>query len=88
MRNTQSNQRVGEIGTSGHAQPPVVEKRSGTTLGGVELVQNWTVDNCGDKLAFALQRHRNREQGYSVQEIGGPVEWVDNPAIATVRFRG
>src|SRR5690606_29325371 len=49
-----------------------------------ELIHRRIVDHPGDKLALPLQRDGNGEDRDAVQEVGGAVQRVDNPAVLLV----
>ena len=68
----------------GDAQAAVVHEGAAAALGGVELVHRRIVDDAGDELALALQRDRDGEDRDAVQEIGGAVERIDDPAVLVV----
>ena len=69
---------------AGDAQAAVVEEGAAAALGGVELVHGRIVDHAGDDLALPLQRDRDREDRDAVQEVGGAVERIDDPAVLVV----
>ena len=81
MRNAAADHRVDQFAATGDAQPAVIEESAATALGGVELVHRRVVDDAGDDLALALQRDGNGKQRNAVQEIGGAVQRVDDPAV-------
>ena len=53
-------------------------------LGRAQLVVDRIVDEGGNDLAVALQRDGDGEQRNAVQEVGGAVERVDDPAMGLV----
>ena len=75
---------VGELAAPGDAQAAVVHEGAAAAFGGVKLVHGRIVDDAGDQLALALQRDRDGEYRDAVQEIGGAVERVDDPAVLVV----
>ena len=85
MRHAGGDHRVGEVAAAGDAQPPVVEEGAAAALGDVKLVQDRVVDDAGDELALALERDRDGEERDAVQEVGGAVERIDDPADARGR---
>ena len=76
--------RFGEPAARRDAQPPVVDEGAGALLGPEHLVADRLVDHAGDDLAVALERDRDGEERQAVQEIGGAVERIDDPAMAPV----
>ncbi len=60
-------------------------ERALAAFGDEQVFVRRIVDQPGDDRAFALQRDRDREVRDAVQEIGGAVERVDNPAVGFVR---
>ena len=67
------------------AHAAVVVERALALFGDIEVVARGIIDEAGDDLALALQRHGNRENRYSVQEVRSAVERVDMPYVAFVR---
>ena len=53
-------------------------------LGGEQLLVGRVVDQAGDDGALALERDRDGEMRNAVQEIGGAVERIDDPAVGLV----
>ena len=53
-------------------------------LGDEQFVIGRIIDHAGDDGAVALERDRHREMRDAVQEIGGAVERIDDPAVASV----
>ena len=68
----------------GDPQAPVVEEGAGAALGDIEFVDDRIVDDAGDDLALALERQRDGEDRDAVEEIGGAVERIDDPAVGLV----
>ena len=62
----------------------VVHEGAAAALGRIELVHRRIVDDAGDQLPLAFQRDRDGEDRDAVQEIGGAVERVDDPAMLVV----
>ena len=83
-RNAGADQRVGQMAARRDAQAPVVDIGAGALLGPEHLVAQRLVDDAGDDLAVALERDRDREMRDAVQEIGGAVERIDDPAVMRV----
>ena len=65
----------------GHPQPAVVEVGAVAALGAEQLVAQGVEDDAGGDLAMLLERDRDRPVRQAVQEVGGAVERVDDPAI-------
>ena len=63
----------------------VVEERALAFLGDEQLVGDRIVDEAGDDDAFALERDRDGEMRNAVQEVGGAVERIDDPAYVSCR---
>ena len=78
---------VGQLLALRHPQPAIVEKRAGTPLGHVELVDDRIVHDRRDELALAFECERYGEERDAVQEIRGAVERVDDPAVAAILAR-
>src|ERR1700728_1310499 len=72
----------------GHPDALAVEKGALAALGDKKLVVGRIVDERGDDGAVALERDRDREMRNAVQEIGGAVERIDDPAVALVGAGG
>ena len=68
----------------GDAQAAIVDEGAGAAFGDVELVHDRVVDHAGDDLVVALERHRDREDRDAVQEVGGAVERIDDPAMGPI----
>src|SRR5208283_55416 len=77
--------RFGQSAARRDAHAAVVVERALALFGDVEVVARGIIDEAGDDLALSLQRHRNRENRYSVQEVRRAVERVDMPHVAFVR---
>ena len=65
---------------AGDAQPPVVEPGAGALLGHEHLVLGRVVDDARHDLALVLEADRDRPVRQAVQEVGGAVERIDDPA--------
>ncbi len=65
----------------------VVEIRALAALGDEHFVVGRIIDHAGDDGAVALEPDRHREMRNAVQEIGGAVERIDDPAVALVGAR-
>ena len=79
---------VGQRIAGRDAQAAVVHEGAAATLGDIELVHDRIVDHAGDDLALALQSQRNGEDRNAVQEIGGAIERIDDPAMGASRAVG
>ena len=84
MGNAGRDHAVLQRAARGHAQPAVVQERALAFFGRIQLVHDGIVDDAGHELPLALQRDRNRKQRDAVQEIGGAVERIDDPAVRLV----
>ena len=84
MRQAAGDHRVGQ--PLAHRDPDalVVEIRALAALGDEQLLVGRIVGQAGDDGAVALERDRHREMRDAVQEIGGAVERIDDPAMALV----
>src|SRR5258706_2395156 len=69
------------------AQAPAVDEGAVAILGRVELVENGIVDDAADHLPLPLQPYGDAEERDAVQEVGGAVERIDDPAMRLVRTR-
>src|SRR5262249_8749719 len=68
----------------GDADALVIEERTLAALGDKHLVIGRIVDEAGDHGAIALERDRDGEMRNGMEEIGGAVERIDNPAMGLV----
>ena len=59
-------------------------KGAGAVLCPEQLVPHRIVDHAGVGLAVALQPDGDREVGQPVQEVGGAVQRIDDPAVGAV----
>jgi hypothetical protein len=84
MRQPAGDDRLGEPLPGGDADAPVVEESALAAFGDEHVVVRRVVGQRGDDRAFALERDRDREVRDAVQEIGGAVERIDDPAVALV----
>ena len=84
MRQAAGHHRVGEPRPRRDANPPVVEEGALAALGDEQIVVGRIVDEAGDDGAVALERDRHGEMRNAVQEIGGAVERIDDPAVRVV----
>ena len=75
---------LGKAFSAGNADALLVHERAFALLGDEHLFVGRIVDQAGDHRAFAFERDRNRELRNAVQEIGGAVERVDDPAMRLV----
>ena len=76
---------IGHVLAAGDAQAAaVVEPGAAALFGGVELVHHRVVDHRGDDLAVALERDGDRKERDRVEEVGGAVERIDDPAVLAV----
>ena len=84
MRQPARDDRIGEPLPRGDADAPVVEEGALAALGHEQLVVCRIVDEAGDDRAVAFERDRDGEMRDAVQEIGGAVERIDDPAMRPV----
>ena len=84
IRNAAADDAVRQHAARSDAQAAIVEKCAATTLGRVELVGRRIENHAGDDLVIALERDRDGKQRNAVQEIGGAVERIDDPAMRAV----
>ena len=68
----------------GDADAPVVEEGALAAFGDEQLVVGRIVGQAGNDRAVAFQRNRDRKVRNAVQEVGGAVERIDDPAMALV----
>ncbi len=87
VRHAGADHRLGKAAAPRDAQAPLVDVGADALLGPEHLVADRLVDHAGDELAVALERHRDREERQPVQEIGGAVQGIDDPAMAPVARR-
>src|SRR5574342_1160991 len=67
-----------------NADTLLVEKCALAFLGDEHFVVCGIVDQAGHDGAIALERNRDCEMRNAVQEIGGPIERIDDPPMALV----
>ena len=79
-----ADHRLSKLATGRHSEPAIVKIGADALLGPEHLVPGRLVDQPGDDLAVALQRDRDGEMRDPVEEIGGAVQRVDNPAVMLV----
>ena len=79
-----ADQRLAELATGGHPEAAVVEIGADAFFGPEHLVAGRLVDQPGNDLAIAFERDRDRKMRDPVQEIGGAVERVDDPAVVWI----
>src|SRR5712692_3482163 len=84
MRQPAGDDRVREPLARRHPQPPIVEEGALAALGGEQFLVRRIVDQAGHDGALALERDRDREVRDPVQEVGGAVERIDDPAVRLV----
>ena len=84
MRQPAGHHRLVEPLAGGDAHAPVVEEGAFAALGDEQLVVGRIVGQPGDDRAVALQRDRDRKMRNAVQEVGGAVERIDDPAMGLV----
>ena len=84
MRHAAGDHGVGEALARRDPDALVVEERALAALGDEQLLVGRIVGQAGDDGAVALERDRHREMRNAVQEIGGAVERIDDPAMALV----
>src|SRR5207237_5928325 len=87
-RDASADQRLAQLAARRHPEAAVVEIGAGALLGPEHLVAGRLVDDAGDDLAVAFEPYRDREMRDAVQEIGGAVERVDDPAMMRVAALG
>ena len=68
-----------EFGALGDAQAPVVQKSASAFGGGKQIVARRVVDHGLLDLAPYRQRNAHAIHGQAVDEVGGAVQWVDDP---------
>ena len=84
MRQPAGDDGVGEPLPRGDADAPVVEEGALAAFGDEQVVVRRIVGQRRDDGAVALERDRDGEVRNAVQEIGGAVERVDDPAMTLV----
>ena len=78
---------IGEVLPRRHPEPPVVQEGAAAALGREELVGDRVVDQRRVQLSLPLERDRDGELRDAVQEVGGAVERVDDPAVLRIARR-
>src|ERR1022692_5318654 len=84
MRQSAGDHGVGEALAAGDADALLIHERTVAAFGDEHLVVRRIVDQAGDNRVFAFERDRDRELRNAVQEIGGAVERIDDPAMRLV----
>src|SRR5215469_2016926 len=87
MRQATGDDSVGEPLPRGDADALVVQKRTLAALGDEHVVIRRIVDETSDDRAVALKRNRDGEMRDAMEEIGGAVERIDDPAMGRVGAR-
>src|SRR5216683_3989523 len=87
-REAGADQRLAKRAPGRHPEAAVVEIGADAFLGPEHLVPGRLVDQPGYDLAIAFERDRDREMRDPMQEIGGAVERVDDPAVMWIGSRG
>ena len=84
MRQPASDDGLGKPLPRGDADALVVEERALAAFGDEQLVVRRIVGHAGDDRAVAFERDGDGEMRDAVQEIGGAVERIDDPAVGLV----
>ena len=85
MRQAAGDHRFVKLGPRRDAQAAVVVERALAALGDEQVFVRRVVNQAGDDGAFAFERDRDRKVRDAVEEIGGAVERIDDPAVRLVR---
>ena len=84
MRQSAGDDGVGRAAPRGNADALVIEEGAFAALGDEQVVIGRIVGQAGDDRAVPLKRDRNGEMRDAVQEIGGAIERIDDPAVAPI----
>src|SRR5580692_11407533 len=57
----------------------ILQVRAATARGGEDLLPHRVVDHADLQFALMLDRDRYRKHRETVQEIGGAIQWIDDP---------
>ena len=81
-----SDERVSEIAAVADVNRRAIVRRSAITMCTEPRLQHRCADRSYDRTAIELQADRDRPHWMSVQIVGCPVEWIDDPAKAARSF--
>src|SRR6187455_3174815 len=84
VRNAGADHRGRELRACCDPDAAIVEKGAFALFGGKGFLIGRIEDESRNQLAFALERDRDGEDWNAMEEIGGAVEWIDDPAMAAV----
>ena len=84
MRDAAADHGVRQLGARGDTQAAIVHEGAAAAFGRVELVHGRVVDDAGDDLALTLESNGDRKDRNAVQEVGGAVQRIDEPAMLIV----
>ncbi len=84
MRDAGGDHRFLHVDARGHPQAVGIEAAAFALLGGEHLIGDRVLNQPGDDLAFVLEGEGYGEMRDAVQEVGGAVDRIDDPAIAVV----
>src|SRR3546814_401492 len=83
-RNAGRKQRLRHIATRGDAEATILEPGALALFRPEAFVGQRLIDEAGHNLAIVLDRDRDGEMRDAVKEIGGAVQWIDDPAETRV----
>src|SRR6187401_849870 len=84
VRNAGADHRGRELRACCDPDAAIVEEGAFALFGGEDFLIGGIEDETRHELAFALEGDRDRKNWNAVQEIGGAVEWIDDPAMAAI----
>src|SRR4029078_8731237 len=84
VRNAGADHRGRELRACCDPDAAIVEKGAFALFGGKGFLICRIEDESRNQLVFAVERRSHGEDRNAMQEIGGAVEWIDDPAMAAV----
>src|SRR5437870_78994 len=65
---------------------PAVERRTLALATCVKLFADWIVDHADDEVVSGMEAERHAPERDAAQEIGGAVDWIDDPCCRCARI--
>src|SRR6185312_9494790 len=87
VRDSATDDAVGEIASSRHAQTALVQKAAAAALGDKKLIGDRIEDEGGDDIFVLHRRNRDRELRNAMEKIRRAVERIDDPGLRGVAAR-
>jgi len=81
VRKSGANQAVGQFDALAYTKTTVIDISAAATRGGEQVILGWVIYNGLGQYAIVLQSNGHSVLLKTVQEVGGAIEWVDDPKI-------